>query len=171
MEGALAVSFRNNDNIKIKELFDKVNKEKDLIRVCSLSETYDSHLLWAHYASGFTGLAIEIELPETHPLIRRISYGGVFACLEACNINDPKLAAEQILSSKYKEWEYEREIRIINNREWYELPKPIKRVIAGHRMNDSLLHALFIICKEKGIEIRKVGIGDEGIDLDPIVYV
>jgi hypothetical protein len=171
MEGAFGLSFGNNTNIKTKELFEKIGKEKDLLRVCSLSETYDSHLLWAHYASGFSGLAIEIDFPESHSSIHRISYGGVFAFMEARNISDPKIAAKKILSSKYREWEYEKEIRIINDCEWFELPNPVKRVIAGHRMNDSLFHALSIICKEKKIELRKVGIGDEGIDLDSVIYI
>src|SRR5688500_14515121 len=35
-----------------------------LLKVCSLSQTFDSHLLWAHYAEGFTGLAVEVEVPD-----------------------------------------------------------------------------------------------------------
>lgn len=141
-------------------------EEKKGLKVCSLSKTYDCHLLWAHYASGFDGLAIEIELPEYSPEIRQIEYRGVFASLSLNGSFSPDRAAEQVLSSKYREWAYEQEVRVLQRGTWYDLAQPVKHVIAGHRMNPALFEALRIICDRKNIELSRTGIGDEGIDAD-----
>jgi hypothetical protein len=71
-----------------------------------------------------------------------------------------------VLSSKYQEWAYEQEVRILQHDEWHILPTPVKRVIAGHRMNPALFEALRIICEHKGITLNRTGIGDDGIDAD-----
>jgi hypothetical protein len=77
-------------------------------------------------------------------------------------------AAEQILSSKYKEWAYEKEVRILQSGEWYELPKPVTRIIVGHRMHPAVFEALRIICEDRDITLNRTGIGDEGIDADRV---
>ena len=40
-------------------------KLKEQLKVCSLSKSFRSRLLWAHYANGFDGAPIEIDLPES----------------------------------------------------------------------------------------------------------
>jgi hypothetical protein len=52
--------------------------------------------------------------------------------------------------------------------EWYELERPIRRVIAGQRMNQALFKTLALVCERENIEFCKVGIGDEGIDADRV---
>ena len=76
-------------------------------------------------------------------------------------------AAEEILASKCQEWSYEREVRILQATEWYKLPKPVRRVIAGHRMAPAVLDALQIVC-EGDVILNRTGIGDEGIDADRV---
>jgi hypothetical protein len=149
-----------------KERVTRVIQEKKKLRVCSLSETFDCHLLWSHYASGFSGMAIEVELPDDGSAVRRINYRGVFASLSIEGKFDPVLAAEEVLSSKYSEWSYEKEIRVLHRDYYFELAAPVKRVIAGHRMERALFDALNLICHQKGIEFCQTGIGDEGIDAD-----
>jgi hypothetical protein len=126
-------------------------------------------LLWSHYAGGFDGLAIELDLPENHPNVRRIKYRGVFAFLDMDQVLDEDEAARLILFSKYQEWSYEKEIRILSETDFYVLPRPVRRVIAGHRMNQALFKTLHLVCDRRNITFCKVGIGDEGIDADPVV--
>ena len=79
MEGTFAYSYRGDGEAKsAKDLAGAVSKALKSLRVCSLSATFDSHLLWAHYATGFNGVAIEVELPEASPDIQRVTYRGVF---------------------------------------------------------------------------------------------
>ena len=136
------------------------------LRVCSLSKTFDSHLLWAHYAGGFSGVAIEVELDENEPEIVDMDYRGVFAGVNESENADPAIVAREVLSSKYDAWAYEQELRILTTETFYSPSFPIKRVIAGHRMPNALFDALRIVCEKLDIQIARTGIGDEGIDAD-----
>jgi hypothetical protein len=143
-----------------------IGDAKSRYKVCSLSEDFQSHLMWSHYADGFKGLAIEVELPNEDINIRQLEYRGVFAFLDMDSITTEDEAARRILFSKYQEWSYEREIRILSSAEYYELRSPIRRVIVGHRMSHALQRTLQIVCERERIEFCRVGIGDEGIDAD-----
>jgi hypothetical protein len=166
MEGRFVYSYRATDERDFKERVSEIIEYKQQLKVCSLSKTFDCHLLWAHYANGFDGMAIEVELPENGPEVKHVNYGGVFAPVSFDTPEPPEIVAEQVLSSKYREWSYEQEVRILQRDEWYHLAKPVRRVIVGHRVHPAVFEALQIICEEKEVEINRVGIGDEGIDAD-----
>jgi hypothetical protein len=167
MEGAFVYSSGPGQEDARRREIEAVIREKQQLRVSSLSRTFDCHLLWAHYASGFSGLALEIELPDRSSHVREVKYGGIGAVLPRENMN-PVDAASLVLSSKFREWEYEREVRVLYNQEWYRLPNPVRRVIAGHRMNRALFRALAIVCKSLKVPLAATGIGDEGIDADRV---
>jgi hypothetical protein len=173
MEGLFVFSASPGSDGRGPSGVEQISSEKKRYRVCSLSKTFDCHLLWAHYASGFSGMAIEVDLPQGAPDVYDVSYRGVYACLNQEECLDPEQAAKAVLTSKYKEWEYEQEVRILLNSwqqpgdQYYTLNQPVTRVIAGQRMTPALLQALKIICKDRGIKLCTVGIGDEGIDADP----
>jgi len=168
MEGSFIYSHSSTDETDYRSIVQEIIERKQKIRICSLSKTFDCHLLWAHYASGFDGLAVEVELPEDDERVRDVAYRGVFGYLNMDTGLDPFRAAHEVLSSKYSEWEYEKEVRILNHGEFFQLAMPVKRVIAGHRMKPALFEALRIICESKGVGLYRTGIGDEGIDADLI---
>ena len=145
-----------------------IGEAKSRYKVCSLARDFQSHLLWAHYAGGFDGLAIEVDLPDDDASVREVEYRGVFAFLDMDRVEDEDDAARRILFSKYEAWSYEEEIRILNDEDYYQLDRPIRRVIAGPRMNQALFQTLHMVCEREAIEFNKVGIGDEGIDADPV---
>lgn len=167
MEAQFAYSYHGEEEAEAaRSLARAVAEELQLLRVCSLTNTFDTHLLWAHYASGFNGVAIEVELPDNHPDIRPVAYRGVFGQFgyekDACH----EAAARDVIFSKYQEWSYEREVRIVSKNEWFNLDKPVRMLIAGPRLHPALFDALQIICERQHITFRRVGIGDEGIDAD-----
>ncbi len=166
MEGA----FINSHNLKETSIaaakVTGIITAKRKYKICSLSGTYDCHLLWAHYAGGFDGVAIEVELPDNDKNIKKVDSRGVFAFVNIDQHTYEEDAAKSILFSKYKEWEYEKEIRILSEKPFYKLPKPVSRVIAGHRMDKALFDVLNIVCTNLGITLNRVGIGDTGIDAD-----
>ncbi|EKD81722.1 MAG: hypothetical protein ACD_39C01668G0001, partial [uncultured bacterium] len=166
MEGVFAYSHRGSSKKNVKKIVGEVINEKQKLKVCSLSETFDCHLLWAHYASGFKGLAIEVELPQMSKAIKRIKYGPLFNNLNCEEEFAPSSAAKKILTYKYQEWAYEKEIRILQRGKFFPLKQPVSHVIAGHRMEPALFKALNYICTIKGIRLSRTGIGDEGIDAD-----
>ena len=147
----------------------EIEREMKKLRVCSLSKTFDCHLLWAHYASGFSGLAIEVEIPDQAEEIKHIHYGGVFSLVSMENRGTASDIAESVLTSKYQEWAYEQEVRILSDKDWYQLATPVKRIIAGHRMNPALFQALQTVCAWQKVPFSVVGIGDEGIDADSVL--
>ena len=166
VEGLFIYSHDSNNDRDYKKEVEQIIEEKKRLKVCSLSLTYDCHLLWSHYASGFSGLAIEVELPDNHPEVKVVEYRGVFAHVPMGQHRNASETADLILSSKYNEWVYEKEVRILKRGEWFDLETPVKRVICGHRMNPAMFEALRIICEKKKITINRIGIGDEGLDAD-----
>src|SRR5579884_2279225 len=166
MEGQFAYSYRATDEQDHSEEVAEIISHKRRLLVCSLSRTFNCHLLWAHYASGFSGLAIELELPEWADNVRVVEYREVFGHVLFDRVVDPAQAAEEILSSKYNEWAYEQEVRILQPGKWYPLHNRVKRVIAGHRMDPAVFEALRIACKDRKVALTRTGIGNEGIDAD-----
>lgn len=142
----------------------KISQKKSRYRICSLSDNFQSHVLWSHYAGGFDGVAIEVELPEQNPDIKKITYrkSSTFLNFDQ-KINEEK-AARKILFSKHQDWRYEKEIRILNHTDYYNLGRPVRRVIAGHRMCDSHLDKMYCVCRCEGIDFRIVRIGDRHVD-------
>lgn len=168
MEGIFCYSYNASEGKGYEEKVVQIIEHTKRFKLCSLSKTFDSHLLWAHYASGFAGLAIEVELPDQSSVIKSVEYRGVFASVTFDKPSPEDRIAEDILSSKYQEWSYEQEVRVLQQHEWYKLPKPVSHVIVGHRMNPALLDALRIICEHRSIRLSRTGIGDMGIDADPV---
>ncbi len=168
MEGMYAYSVRPGRENWAQKMVKGIADQKGRYKICSLSSDFQSHLLWAHYAGGFDGVAIEVELPDDDPRIRKVEYRGVFAFCDMDNIVNEQQAAELILFSKYQEWRYEDEIRILHDNEWYHLDRPPLRVIAGHRMSDALFRVLGTACRYAEVDFARVGIGDEGIDADAV---
>jgi len=166
MEGSVVYSYDSSDPNRHQDKLEKLLNETQRLRVCSLSKTFDCHLLWAHYASGFTGVAIEVDIPDNSPVVRELRYRGVYAFVPVNQLGNPKQSAMEILSSKYSEWEYEKEVRILQESEWFSDGLVVKRVITGTRMNPSLFEALRIVCQNERIEISTLGVGDEGLDAD-----
>lgn len=168
MEGLYAYSTSPGNEPHAQRLVKGIGDAKSQYKVCSLSADFQSHLLWSHYAGGFNGLAIEVDLPARDRNIRPVEYRGVYAFLDMSQVTDENDAARTILFSKYQEWEYEREIRILHDSEFYYLQRPVARVIVGQRMNEALARTLHILCDREEIEFCRVGIGDEGIDADQV---
>ena len=167
MEGIFAYSTHGKDT-KAERLVKGIGEAKSRYKVCSLAADFQSHLMWAHYADGFSGLAIEVDLPDDDPRVRSVEYRGVFAFLNMDQVVDEDDAARRILFSKYQEWSYEKEIRIITPDEYYFLSQPVRRIIVGPRMDKTTFKKLYLVCGRENIEFCKVGIGDEGIDPDRV---
>ena len=137
-----------------KKHYMDVVSEKAKIRICALSRTLKSPLLWAHYANGFKGLAIELQFSLQSISIKDVSYSEDIPEINLTDNFDPYQSALSILTNKLRHWEYEDEVRVIQNQEYYILENPIKSITVGNRMNTSLRESLNIICKAKKIQFR-----------------
>ena len=127
-------------------------------RVCSLSKTFNNQLLFAHYAGGCSGLAIEVDLPSTDAT--EVIYDDDFIFLSDYIDSGIRAAVHAALAKKGKVWQYEEELRVITESQYYELPKPVNRVIVGSRTDQSVISVLAPICSAEGINLERAVVAD-----------
>jgi hypothetical protein len=101
-----------------------------LPRVCSLSQPLGDIALWSHYADGHTGVAIELDLPIGRPL-HEVRYVD-----EIPRHNTIEVPMEDILSVKTRQWEHEKEYRVIQSDDYFSVSGRITRVFVGARASD-----------------------------------
>jgi hypothetical protein len=147
-----------------KQKAQAIRSAKRQYRICCLSKSVGSRLLWAHYASGFDGLAIEVELPDdrNNGPIYDVNYEWSLPNADA-QFGDPDTLALSFLRRKDKEWCYENEVRIIQGNVWYQFNSPVRRIIVGHRFNRSLLKKLRLVCQERNIELQRTSIQNQAV--------
>jgi hypothetical protein len=173
LEGNFSYSYKTlstetghalNNSDYYDELAEDLVREKRKKKVCALSLTAESKLLWAHYASGYTGVALEVELPENDLRVVRVQYIGAFNVDMNTGENSDSVVT-RILSSKFDDWKYEQEIRIIQEDSWFPLTHAVSKVICGPRMNDAMFETFQIVCDSINIPLSRMHIDEEGIDL------
>jgi hypothetical protein len=144
---------------------DAIVKAKTHYKICCLSKSINSRLVWAHYASGFDGLAIEVELPDGDHNQR--FYDVIYEHGLPTPSQQPHLGPDALalsyLQRKDDEWTYEDEVRIIPKNEWYRLPTRVKCVIVGHRFNSPLLRALRYVCERENITLKSTQVNDQAV--------
>jgi hypothetical protein len=161
-EGDIRVGNDRERELQVIEYGDAVSKQLKALRVCALTKSFDKHLLWAHYANGYAGMAIEVEVENAD--VTAVTYADDFIYLaELMESLSPEAAARQALARKYKDWSYEGEVRLITTSEYYKLTRPISRVIVGSRTNPALVSALHLMCSHFGITLDRVVVADWGL--------
>lgn len=141
---------------------------KQKYRVCALSKTFRNRLLWAHYASGFDGVAIEVDLPKHE--FGHTFHDVVFQSRNPeADLHDdepPQEKALFILKHKHTDWAYEEEVRIIQKAKHYQLKKPVTRIILGRRFNEERLPELRRVCEQSAVVLKHARLEDEGVFID-----
>ena len=132
-------------------------------KICSLSESLKDVLLWAHYARGNKGIAIEIDFSDNKKDIYNIDYGDNLKTLGDTPFTNT--SPTEVLSYKTKHWKYENEYRIIQEEDYYPITGRIKSIFTGERISDlhnELLHEV------TRIPIIPTKINTEEIIVEPI---
>lgn len=85
------------------------------VRVCALSETWESNLAWSHYAGGQFGISIGLQIPKkiNGLEIIRVVYDDQIPKVIGRESVD-KNTVIQALSHKAREWSYEKEVRFLS---------------------------------------------------------
>ena len=161
------------------EFYPRVLKYK----ICSLSKTYNEYLLWVHYASGFRGMAIEIDLPyeeENTDLYKDSDFSpardlkselndncicsvgysqDVYMQNSVFPHNDNKYYDADVIYRKAKKMAYEQEIRIVTTteQEYYQIPETSSmKVIISPLMDVLQQDILKTVCEKHGVKIEKL---------------
>jgi hypothetical protein len=106
-------------NMEYQNASKPVRSIVEKLRFTSFVESVNNPLMWAHYAGGFSGVALEYELDPTVLDIRKIEYIGEpkVSLEELGQIVDGNILPQDvgILRSKAPCWDYEDEWRLYGN--------------------------------------------------------
>lgn len=101
--------------------------------ICSLSPTYKSMLMWSFYANQHKGCCIEVEIPESE--LKKVNYVTNPMNVDTTTLGyDEKI--EKILLMKYKDWAFEKELRILTRERFVNVC--VKKIYLGMRVLDYL---------------------------------
>ncbi|EGR1265477.1 DUF2971 domain-containing protein [Vibrio cholerae] len=127
------------------------------LRICCFTTDDENTLMWAHYANGGRGCAIEFELHDDYKPIK-VSYA------KKPVVNKSELTKEkavEILRYKDKSWKYEQEYRCLTEEMF--VPIIVKKLILGPRVPKStvkLLEGILGCCKPDLRIYQQKGNGD-----------
>ena len=155
------------------EISKKIFDEKNKYVICSFSKAgaLNDPRLWGHYANGFKGIAIEIEVDPSGVIeVEYVSKKDLF--IDTCENNHSEIA-KKVIIKKLKVWDYEKECRFLyqaDKRQEISIGK-IKKIYFGnpygHLSNKESIEMnsdsykdyakfkkeLIQLCQEKGIEL------------------
>lgn len=173
------------DGFKNFILNDMRNDYMESFKVCSFSEVGNSNLMWSHYADSHKGIAVIYNDLKKHiwdialkhsTVIKKVIYVNSPADL---TLPQPKFGEilEVMCLRKQKEWEYEREVRMICHDESNSNPMSldinpgaIHGLILGSRTPSEISKYLSSICKEYSFKIYQVELqlDDYKLQIKPI---
>lgn len=107
VEGSFTI-FPNKNNLGT-QVIENIYGQKDLTYICSFSgkKGFKEPTLWGHYANGFKGIAIEIEVDAK--TVVKMRYSEKITHLE--NKGNIEKDTKKILSNKLSPWKLEDEYR------------------------------------------------------------
>lgn len=116
----LAMSL--GDKVSRSVILENKRKINEKLRILCFSKRWKNPLLWGHYASKHTGIALEFEVPssDAHP----ITYEKDRSSLDLHALMDKRDEAAKIemfkmYTTKYSDWSYEEEYRAQFTKEEY----------------------------------------------------
>ncbi|MFA0900800.1 DUF2971 domain-containing protein [Vibrio cholerae] len=148
MEGVIKVDGTIPD--ELEETWKKILEE---LRVCCFTPDDSNTLMWAHYADGGRGCAIEFELLQNSEPVK-VSKNQL-----------TKDKAIEILKYKDSSWKYEKEFRCITSDTY--VPITVKKLILGPKVQAStveLLQGILRCCKPELQVVQIKGRGDSVVE-------
>ena len=133
------------------QFVDNVLHAKRKLKICSLSESRTNTLMWSHYSDGHAGIALGIRVkapPKNKCQIVPVEYVDEIT-VEDSNAKSKKVA-KQILSKKMKPWAYEKEVRLLTERQF--IPIYIDELVLGCKIDandEALLRQLVDRCSKR----------------------
>jgi hypothetical protein len=133
-------------------------------RICSLSSSFKDVRLWAHYADGHKGVAIEIDFAGHEADVVPIHY-----LTELKRYSNTILGAvfpDDVLRHKTVHWLYEEEVRILQGAPFYPIAGRITSVILGVRVSSDHKNILDKVLPEN-IPMIETKINEVTLEVEP----
>ena len=121
--------------------------------ILSLTDNCRNQAMWASYSNMYKGICLGFEnLPKVKP----IKYIKQTQKIPELNLEEIKIKdkdIEKILMSKYTNWKYEQEYRMLSKDKFYNIEKHLKLIIIGHRIDNNIKNMLYHECIKNNIEV------------------
>jgi hypothetical protein len=155
----------------VEEQYNKFTEKFGKVGVYSLSKTFDNELLWAYYASGHTGFAIEYDIDILEQSLNYNSYAQQLYKFDVEYLNDvPQIDISTIrgneivemlkrfIGTKSSSWAHEKEVRLIfENTGLFEIDfKAVTAIYFGCRMPDGDINYIMEKLKGRGLKYFKM---------------
>jgi hypothetical protein len=117
MEGLFVSGHLLREHKHFYEIREAIVSAKSQIGICSFSDVYDHELMWAHYASDFTGICVSYSVSHLlKNLADDITFVRMYYNEKVPTVHRPRMEVDQlakmVLSNKNYRWLYEREWRM-----------------------------------------------------------
>jgi len=139
------------------------------VSICCLSSDPSNILMWSHYAEFHSGFVVEFRVPLTKetsflkearlcPL--PVRYTDDRPVLDVCDVDlEPAKLLDTVILSKARQWEYEKEHRVIRRGGSSEFPNyegsMLTSVIAGCKADDERMAQLLSAVKAASLRIGR----------------
>lgn len=139
---------------KYPKLNDKFISQSGIL---SLSKNNKNITMWSHYANEHKGLAFELQVDEDYEFFHGygiVEYTKEYELLSYTNL-EPNKDFEKLFLTKYTDWEYEEEIRIIDYSKngIRKFKKSIlKTIYFGYRADETNIKKIIQLCQLNGFE-------------------
>lgn len=145
---------KNNQKQSIDTIINKLG-------ICCFSNTYTSILMWSHYAKYHRGFCIEFDIladPDLFCVALPVNYVKIMP--EFLHTEFKKIISN-VIQPKYKDWEYEKEVRIIKPQSEIEKngsqafsfkPESIRRIIFGCKAQKETIEKYMEVCKKNDLK-------------------
>jgi len=112
-----------------------IRQSKRRRRICSLSKTRRSTLLWSYYGGGHTGIALGVQIKNTRPssLVREVTYDSGVNVHGKSGGRSADAAALDILTQKQLAWKHEEEVRVFTDNPYVAVT--LKELVFGCRVD------------------------------------
>lgn len=129
------------------------------LRLLCCSKSWNEPLLWSHYADKHKGIALILEVPDKEAI--HVEYTAdrskidLTSLLKARDADDVLSISNMLLSTKYKGWKYEDEVRLLFNSGQTEVHDTLefKNVDNALKITGCILGPL---CETDSCEIRNL---------------
>lgn len=157
---------------------------KEEVAISCFSEEKDSHLMWAHYAGGYTGFCIEYDFKQSYDISLQRGIGKVKYTNERPiqnQSNDIGDYRSKVLLTKSKHWSYEKEWRstkIVEYWAWKNKMYPIirvknciKAIYLGCNMPEKFKKEIAEAYKETDVKVYEMKLSDNRFDFSFEEYI
>lgn len=155
---AEAMAKRQTLNYKKEDVVSSLNANPDLLQymkdaienvmnrhgICCFSKKNADLLMWSHYADCHTGICLGFDVkkdPGFFIFPINVNYQDAYPKIDISEESKYKEYVYALMSTKYSEWSYEEEIRIMkdSNKAYSFKPSALVSVIFGCKVDDAVI--------------------------------